>query len=203
VPRGFDAYARIFHPAYTRERGEVVRVRWAHIAAANTRVAHGGMQLNAQTGRSQYDSQPGIYEMAPRIGSLPRELVRPLLSVLSAHTASPARCWFAVWVGLGSLRPELRYAPTFAPPHREYALLEGRVDCALENFAEPRSYQSPTIWWPDDRAWCVATEVDLNTTYVGCSEPCRDDLLLQPELEAFAIDPKYGIDWRSDRLNPF
>jgi hypothetical protein len=27
--------------------------------------------------------------------------------------------------------------------------------------------QSPNIWWPDDRAWCVATEVDYARTYVG------------------------------------
>jgi hypothetical protein len=46
-------------------------------------------------------------------------------------------------------------------------------------------------------------EVDFKTTYIGCSEACRDDLLARPELEADEIDPSCGIDWRSDRLNSF
>ena len=28
---------------------------------------------------------------------------------------------------------------------------------------------SPSIWWPEDRAWCVATDIDLFDTYVGGS----------------------------------
>ena len=25
----------------------------------------------------------------------------------------------------------------------------------------------PNLWWPDDRAWCVASEIDLDYTLVG------------------------------------
>ena len=58
--------------------------------------------------------------------------------------------------------------------------------------------QSPSIWWPDDHAWCVATEIDLMTTYVGCSGGCRNDLLAHEGFEAFEVDPIR--DW-GDRLN--
>jgi hypothetical protein len=62
--------------------------------------------------------------------------------------------------------------------------------------------ESPSLWWPDDHAWCVASEIDLDTTYIGCSEACRDDLLAVPEIEALSIDPATGITFDSDLVNP-
>lgn len=63
-------------------------------------------------------------------------------------------------------------------------------------------HQSANLWWPDDHAWCVATEIDINTTYIACSEACRDDILAMPELEAFEVNPATGIAWTSDLVNP-
>jgi hypothetical protein len=44
--------------------------------------------------------------------------------------------------------------------------------------------QSPTLWWPDDRAWCVASEVDFHSTYVGGSRQLIDRLLGDERIEA-------------------
>jgi len=144
---------------------------------------------------------PAFTTCRPNTWSLPRSLLPPLLEVVSRHTQTPDRCWFAVWYGFGGLRPELREGPTFPTPGREYFLLSGPLERAMENLGDYPWVQSPSIWWPDDHAWCVATEVDLRTTYIGCSESCRDDLLARPELEAYEIDPATGIDARSDRVN--
>jgi hypothetical protein len=38
--------------------------------------------------------------------------------------------------------------------------------------------------WPDDRAWCVAAEIDLAWTYVGGSVTLINDVLASPRLEA-------------------
>jgi hypothetical protein len=195
---------RVFHHAHKREEDDIVHVRWCDIAAANGRAAHAGMQLCALTGSesAEEDAQPGVFDMPPRGGSIPRSLIPPLLEALARHTATPERCWFAVWVGWGGLRPELRYMNAFETPGREYFLLEGPIECAMENLNEYPSTQSANIWWPHDHAWCVVTEIDLKTTYIGCAEACRDDLLARPKLEAHEIDPSYEIDWRSDKLNP-
>jgi hypothetical protein len=37
--------------------------------------------------------------------------------------------------------------------------------------------------------WCVATEIDFNTTYVGCDERCCREILSLPDIESFAVDP--------------
>lgn len=205
LPSGFSAYVRVFHPAQRQVSGdELTLVRWTDIASANGTQVSPAMQLNAlarEVVRSQHHAQPGVYDVAPRVGSLPAELATPLADVLARHTGTPEQCWFAVWNGFGATRADVRSAPTFLLPAREYHLLVGPVWAAVESALDPPSDQSPNLWWPDDRAWCVATEIDLNTTYVGCNETCRAKILTAPGLEALPIDPRAGIDWRSDPVN--
>jgi hypothetical protein len=57
------------------------------------------------------------------------------------------------------------------------------------------------LWWPADRAWCVASEIDFNTTYVGGSAPCIADVLADPRIEAMATSAGAPIDATSDRVN--
>jgi hypothetical protein len=203
VPAGFDAYVRVFHPAYRREGEEIVPVRWAEIAAANGKQAHPAMQLPALTANYRFEenAQPGVFDHPPLEGSLPRELAERLPGTLSRHTTTPGRCWFAFWYGFGDLPDEARRAPSFETPGRVYHLFAGPAQAVADSVCSVR-YQSANLWWPDDRAWCVATEIDLKTTYIGCSRACRDELLAMSELEAMEIDPSTGIAYLSDSLNP-
>lgn len=198
VPGGFDAYVRVFHPARLRS-GQAVT--WTEIATANRREAHAGMQLDALTGiDSIYEPQPGVFDIPPAVGCLEADLARALASVLRPYTTTADRCYFAVWHGFAGLRDDICSAPTFAAPGRVYHLLTGPLEAASENVEEPPSRRSPNLWWPEDRAWCVATEIDLNSTYVGCSNACRADLLAL-DAEAFEIDRTAGISNRSDLRN--
>jgi hypothetical protein len=86
-------------------------------------------------------------------------------------------------------------------PGREYHLLGGPLEALSESAVEP-GYQSANLWWPADRARCVATEIDLDTTYIACDLVCRDELLGASEIEALEIEPSSGIDFASDLLNP-
>lgn len=40
-----------------------------------------------------------------------------------------------------------------------------------------RDAQSPQLLWPEGREWVVATEIDFDSTIVGCSRACADALL--------------------------
>lgn len=62
--------------------------------------------------------------------------------------------------------------------------------------------QSPSLWWPADQAWCVATDVDLMSTYVGASSACVKAITTADELAAMSIDSRHGITYDSDSLNP-
>ncbi len=220
VPAGFSSYVRVFHPAWRLDdRGEATMpVRWADVALAKGTRTNPGMQFRAVMGAPTFeynlDPQPGLFDAGPQEGSLDRDLIQALAAVLARHTATPGRCWFAIWDGYAGTRDgyagtraEILSAPRFHVPARDYHLLVGPVAAAEESALDVPAldvpvHQSPNLWWPDDRAWFVATEIDLDSTYVGCTDACCEAILETPELESFPIDPASGIDWYSDPLNP-
>jgi hypothetical protein len=86
-------------------------------------------------------------------------------------------------------------------PRRTYLLLEGPLDAAGELRVAPTTPQSPSLFWPDDRAWCVATDVDLDSTYLGGSAALVADLLADERLEVFGVDVTDPVRATSDDVN--
>jgi len=112
-------------------------------------------------------------------------------SILTRHTSTPDRCWFCLWEGYGYLTgavvlqafrtgdpppPPVRTAkPTLRKsrvrlPHRNYLLFTGTTDQASG------WRDGPNLCWPDDRAWIVAREIDLDYTLVGGSAGLCNEL---------------------------
>ncbi len=44
--------------------------------------------------------------------------------------------------------------------------------------------RSPNLWWPNDRAWVVGTDVDGDDTLVAGSQTLIDAILVHPDLDA-------------------
>jgi hypothetical protein len=74
------------------------------------------------------------------------------------------------------------------------------VGDAARNLAPEPHEQSANLWWPADRAWCVVTDIDLMSTYVGGSHACIGEVLDTPGLEAVAAAP--GDLVAVDPINP-
>lgn len=233
IPEIFDAYARVFHPAFLGEEP----VAWREVADSTGTTMHATAQFGNLSGIHQWEYAgppgPAIWDRAPDEGNLPRQVRVPLVPILRHHTTTPDDCWFGAWVGWGDGRfPDS--APRFTLPAREYFLLRGPVEAIEDSVAggtgggtaglyrrrfhpfrrrhpvtaAPPSaeshhrYQSASLWWPDDRAWFVATEIDLNSTYVGGSDATVAAILASPDLEASSVAPDDPIDFSSDSLNP-
>lgn len=118
-------------------------------------------------------------------GDIPTELLGHLLHVLGPHTNTPDRCWFCLWEGYGQLSVLEGFSelPRVEIPGRAYLLLSG----SLENvvlFEEHPIDNTPNIWWPDDRTWCVATEIDLDYTLIGGSRALIEELLADEGLDS-------------------
>jgi hypothetical protein len=197
VPSGFDAYARIFHPGlFQRLRLEDPEreVSWATVAAWNHKIVHPEMQFHSIGGPWQGIAQragPPVYE--PRTGALSKRQSSALAWLLSRHTGTPDACWMCLWDGYGDLRPSQRNRVRL--PHRDYLLFHGAV---------PRAAgwdQGPNIWWPDDRSWCVASEIDFPYTYVGGSADLIAEILRHPDLESLPAKLTDGITAMSDTIN--
>jgi hypothetical protein len=210
-------------------------VRWAEVAAANGRTMHPVAEWGSLTGDWAMHRQEGVWDQEPENGSLDPVTLAPLSAVLAHHTASPERCWFAVWEGYGEGLTVLIFVDQSAPPgtaerarreaeEKEAAARERRHAAARftlpdrgmqlygaplgavasPEFLEPigRAGHSPNLWWPDDRAWCVGSEIDLMTTYVGGTHDCIEAVLAEPALEALPASVDQLVTWEADTINP-
>lgn len=204
LPTVFPAYARVLHPAIRYAGDDDVEVPWAEVADANATAAHRLMQWPAITGGWEFvheDDQSPLWDDSPAEGHLPVSLAARLTAVLRRHTTTPGDCWFGVWAGFGW------YAPRPGVPEtdvlgRRYWLLRGPIDLAVANTAPEPAEQSASIWWPADRAWCVVTDIDLMSTYIGGSSACVDDLLSASDLEVVPAAVGDRVDTGADVLNP-
>ena len=87
--------------------------------------------------------------------------------------------------------------------YRDYLLYEASLDASFMQAIQKLEGHSPNLWWPADRAWCVGTDIDAQSTFVGGSRALIDALLHSEALETFEVDssdpvrielPKWMID---------
>jgi hypothetical protein len=235
VPKLFEAYARIFHPA-SDDKGH--DVTWAEVARRLDRVAHPEMQWHQIVGTSDtfgiegsnwVGNIPSLGEMA--IGDLDR-----LCTVLGEHTPDPEQCYFglceinhhplvdAIEAEQGErLRLEL-------PVGRDHLVLAGPLAAVVQigdtdppgliwavaaepgeeappgrpepDPTDPFWRDAPSLIWPADRSWFVASEVDFDSTLVGGSRVLLEALVAAPGLEIHEVTPDTKLTAFSDCLNP-
>lgn len=154
VPSGFEAYARVFHPAcpggsFSNLRPGQTPLTWAEVARSRGTTAHRAMQWPSLIGTytsSNYPRAPDHPGVEPAMGELPLEVVIVVMELLKRQTESPDRYWFAVCDGFGELSDFVRAAPTFDLPHRHYYLLVGPIEGVLKSVEG--QYQCPTSGGP-------------------------------------------------------
>ncbi|WP_203756104.1 hypothetical protein [Cellulomonas chitinilytica] len=213
APAGFARYARVLHPATVLGRP----TRWADVAQEV------GATITAASHWSDVERAAGLAAPAdaprigpPDLGVLPPETLALLVDVLADHTATPEACCFAFWAGwahlrggpavapLGASSPQVRTltaeerdAPTLHLPGREYHVVRGALRSAVatarDDGADAGWYRSPSLIWPQDRQWCISTEVDLDSTVVGGTESAVGDVVGCGGLEGFEVGPEQQI----------
>jgi hypothetical protein len=183
VPKDFEAYARILHPVPGPHQEWTT---WAAVCASCERTPHALMQWRAIAGvvektrrrTTTRTMQWGGGE--PDQGNLESAALAALLRISEQHTATPADCFFALWDGHGwihggslvaipggswSVPPAFEAAvmtgPRLRHPNRDYLLFSGPLQAAVsmghQVTADWFLLQSPNLFWPRDRSWCVAS----------------------------------------------
>ena len=90
-------------------------------------------------------------------------------------------------------------------PGRDYLLFAGPPDAAMDLGHWPsRDWfvpQSPSLIWPTDHSWCVATEIDFDSTLIAGDTALIDAVLGAQDLEATPVEPWDCLDIRADTVN--
>lgn len=198
VPPGYEAYARILHPV----QSTAGLVGWAEIAAWAGRVYHPNMQFEC-IATPVAGGDPSTRSSRPWDGHVPGPLslgqAATLAEILRSYTRTPDQIRCLIWDGYGGL-PETEGARV-RRPHRSYLLYSGTIGTEADWRIAPHHDAPPEYWFPEDRAWCVATDVDLFWTYVGGPQAAIADILVNPQLEAVPIDLDQGLTIESDAVN--
>jgi len=92
---------------------------------------------------------------------------------------------------------------------RHYVLFEvGANDLADRAWPErapwvdqPMWAQSPSIVWPEDHSWVLATEIDFDSTLVAGTTKLIQELVQMPGLEVLSIRTDADLTSEGDRLN--
>jgi len=128
------------------------------------------------------------------------ELVRTELVGASA-TAEPAERAQAAFSADELSRPRL----LLPDQDREYLLLAGPLSAA-PRLGDPGalggfSPKSPNLFWPADRSWCVASEIDFDSTLVGGASDLIQTVLDAPGLDAWRVNPEDSLAADADQIN--
>ncbi len=190
VPPVFAAYARVLPPTYADDGGG--RHRWSEIAASR------GVVLTEATCFDALVAGSGRWGR-PCDGGVDARETQLLTDVLSSFTATPDEAYFCLWDGFGLDETQAWWnrPVRVRTPHRAYHLLTGPV-AAASVLPTPLPWRCASLWWPADREWLVATEIDGYLTYVGASQAAIEAVLAHPALDAVParpetpLDPSYG-----------
>jgi hypothetical protein len=185
VPGGFEAYARVLHPVEELRRGGYCPVRWSEVAAWSGAALTRGGQFAVI---ALPEHEPGGVKPwsggGPQEGTLYRPDADALGETLALHTGTRQRCWFCMWEGWGPSSS----GPRVQLPARDYLVFVGPL-AAMRALVDSQEGHTPNLWWPDDHAWCVASEIDLPWTYVGGSAALIAGLHADERLEVQPAAP--------------
>jgi hypothetical protein len=182
VPTGFAAYTRILHPATLWADDRETDVRWADVAHAAATSMPPDATWETVAGRWRPHGQPGVWDDEPIEGQPPPAHAARLAKRLRQFTTTPDLCRYAVWDGYGALTVPRAGVPRLPLPNRPMLLLTGPLTAATTSLEAPPFDRRANLWWPDDQAWFVATDLESTSTTVGGSLECiaalvADDLL--------------------------
>jgi hypothetical protein len=196
--------------------------RWSELATPRGVTIGPETSFREASGLSSRDDDELWQRYQPSDGSLPAAETAALGAALAPHTGTPDECLFCgsrVWVSdngetyYGHLSDEenealnapirarwereltaLESLPRVELPNREHYLFTGPLGRTARPFTFGMWEQSPSMWWPADRAWFVGTEVDGFSSDVGGSGAAIAAVLASPELEALAVTARTPMD---------
>ncbi len=203
VPIVFDRYARVLHPAWSAPDAPV---RWDAVARWSGRTIHALAQWELVS-RPLGEARPGCpFVQEPSTGGLPPQQLGLLCEVLATATSTPDRCFIGVWEGYGWRDwADLPAASELRLDQRTFLVHRGSIETAGRIGWQGRTggfvAEAPTLMWPADRAWLVASDPDLDSTYIGDSEDLIAALLAEPSLEAWPVNPADRVSIDSDAIN--
>ena len=197
LPDQFESYYKILHPMYRdtsvsdttrtwRNNDRIIdrnleRVSWRDVANKYSVPYH--RQINSYAYTAAFGGKWPRYLVAADEGTLDRVLLSAVSDVLARYTSSTK--WYCEYFLVAT--KELRSDELYVGTKFDLMSANEQTGCSA----------GPEYWWPEDRAWCVCTDYDLDFTIVGSSRKAAEDIANTSGIEGFEMDISDRIDYRS------
>lgn len=204
VPWGFESYARVLHPAYKTEGSDERPVTWADIARYTGATVHPKCQFPNIAKVESVDEGPlqaSPWTDPPSVGSLPSSLAAVLIGHLTRGSSKSEECGFGIWTGWSDIDCEIPETAALELSSRTLAIAFGPIRLSEQSVVRTR-HQSAYCWWPADRSWFVATDIDLVSTYLGGPVQVIAGLMTDQRVEVMPARPDDSIRYTADDINP-
>ena len=147
-----------------------------------------------------FDGSGRSSDVDPEEGSVPAATLAAILE----HCPADDDLTYGVWDGFGSwTNQDDQSALMPGWGGRSYRLFAAGKSALTQWPGMHRSSpQSANLIWPNDHSWCIATEIDWDSTLVACSDDVADALLEDQRLEAFDVTYDDDLSWGGDTVNP-
>ena len=182
VPSTLPVVCQVLHP-WKLPDGQ--HATWQQMAALHGFADVGDLYENRPVATELDEARElaGTFGSSPKEGGLDEGTVSALVDVLGQATTTPDEVFIAIWEGWGDGSRE-RFADTarIETPNRGHFLLRGPLHGVLTAVDKSGSRLAAGLWWPSDRAWFVATEIDFEWTFIAGGQElverhCADDRL--------------------------
>lgn len=209
IPGHYEAYVRILHRVSDNASPEV---RWADVAGQKGTTIHPAVQFHRLARTVIYGNAvlDGAVYGRPSQGELDETQLETLAEILAGHTAAGQAVFQAVWAGWGSFEPGNGGIPAGMGERlqvggglREYWVFRASTaELALPPWrADGTHSETPNLVWPEDRSWCLATEVDFDSTLVGGPAELIAAVVNSSVLEAVEVTASTNLSSEGDAIN--
>ena len=179
VPSSFPSVCQVFHPWWA---SDTEPTSWQAVAEQLGYASVPAFDVTREM-ESIPSAQAAGYGSSP--GELDIDTATTLVELLAVATATPDDAFVAVWEGWGDVPPQ-RFpgAAHLDTQGRGHFLLRGPLTGALHTVSVTGGDRPASgLWWPADRSWFVATEIDFEWTFVAGERTLIDRLLADDRLE--------------------
>lgn len=213
MPAGFESYLRILHKAHPAEiegpdRIPCPEATWGEVASALGRKLAPETTWTDLSGTYGEPAEfvPGLGTVyPPEEGRLDAAGFRALARVLAATTDGPLLAAF--WAGWEPVLEDKESAKavgkgkTFSIQGMHYVLYSlDRSELADSSWMQLPAFGwaggsglTPNFLWPADESWCLATNVDLDSSVLGAPSRTLSEVEALPELETFPVTPSTDL----------
>lgn len=190
APTGFERVVRVLHPAGDGRP-------WAQVAARTGTVIHPLVQWCCIA--DEFDGSGRSGDLDPEEGSVPAVTLNAILD----HCPPCEEVVQGVWLGFGSWTDVSEGEPVMPGwGGRSYRLFS-TAKAAVTTWPGMTGWtQSANLIWPADHSWCIATEIDWDSTLVAGSTEMAEAMLADGRLEAFDVEYGDDLSWCGDTVNP-